>query len=83
MRTREQVVAEHQAAVLSAWSELAKASTKIARYGVVEPMALRYAAAEPRRLARGPARPVHRGVQSGTGTAAPPGRQPGQGDGVS
>ena len=70
---RERVVAQQDAAVLAARSELAKASTQMARYGVVGAMALGLSVGELRRLARGSSRPGNKGRLVGDRHFPPPG----------
>ncbi len=71
---REPVVAEQEAAVRDARSELAKASRQMARYGAVGAMALGVTAGELRRLARGPSRPGNKGGFGEGSYSSPPGR---------
>jgi hypothetical protein len=65
LSARERVVAEQEAAVLVARSELAKASSQMARYGAVGAMALGVTAGELRRLARPPSSPGNKGRFAG------------------
>jgi hypothetical protein len=65
LSARELMVAEQEAAFFVARSELAKASSQMARYGAVGAMALGVTAGELRRLARGPSRPGNKGRFAG------------------
>ena len=59
---REAVVVEQAAAVLAARSELARASSQMARYGVVGAMALGLSISQLRHLAAGPPDPTTRAI---------------------
>ncbi len=62
LSARELVLAEQEAATLSARLVLAEASRRMARYGVVGAGALGLSVGELRRLGRRPPRPGHQGL---------------------